>query len=57
MLLKIAVENGIDHRSIAWALDFPGSYADGPDASTAILTMPQAFLKYCDWVGTHPSGT
>jgi len=57
MLLKIALENGIDQRSIAWALDYPGCIADGPDASTAIVSMPQAFLKYCDWVGRHPGGS
>jgi hypothetical protein len=56
MLLKIAVENGIDHRSIAWALDYPGCYADGPDASTAIVSLPQIFLKYCAWVGRHAEG-
>jgi len=57
MILKIALENGIDHRSIAWALDYPGCCADGPDASTAIVSMPQAFLIYCSWVGRHPGGS
>ena len=56
MLLKIAVENGIDHRSIAWALDYPGCYADGPDGSTAIVSLPQVFLKYCGWVSRHAEG-
>ena len=55
MLLKFALENGINHRSIAWALDYPGCTADGPDANTAIVSLPQAFLKYCDWVGRYAS--
>jgi hypothetical protein len=55
MILSIGLENNMDGRSLAWALDFPGCYADGPDAGAALMTAPQAFVKYLEWAARHDS--
>lgn len=46
MLVRIGMENGIEGRSLAWALDFPGCFASGADETTALLRMPQALIAY-----------
>jgi hypothetical protein len=53
MLLTIGLDNGMTGRSVAWALDYPGCFAYGKDAAEAILSMPQAFLKYQNWIERH----
>lgn len=53
MRVKIGVENGIENRSLAWALDHPGCFAYGSEGSEAILRFPQAFLRYKEWVDSH----
>jgi uncharacterized damage-inducible protein DinB len=53
MILAIGLENGIEGRSLAYALDHPGCFAYGADGGDAIVTLPQAFLKYRDWIANH----
>lgn len=53
MILAIGLENGMEGRSLAYALDHPGCFAYGADGGDAIVTLPQAFLKYRDWIGQH----
>jgi len=53
MLIRVGLENGADGRSIAWALDFPGCYADGADGSSALIALPQALVAYEAWVRQH----
>ncbi len=53
MILAIGLENGNEGRSLAYALDHPGCFAYGADGGDAIVTLPQAFLKYRDWIAQH----
>ena len=53
MRVRIALENGIENRSLAWALDYPGCFSYGIEASEAILRFPQALLRYKEWVDSH----
>jgi hypothetical protein len=53
MIIRVGVENNMDGRSLAWALDFPGCFADGPDATTSLVRLPQRLLAYETWVGSH----
>jgi hypothetical protein len=55
--IRIAVENGNDGRSLAWALDHPGCFIYAPDESTAILSLPRAYLHYAEWVSKHTSSS
>jgi hypothetical protein len=53
MIIRVGIENNMDGRSLAWALDFPGCFADGPDARTSLVRLPQRLLTYETWVGSH----
>lgn len=53
MRIKIGVENNYENRSLAWVLDHPGCFAYGSDGSEAILRVPEALLRYKDWVDSH----
>jgi len=53
MRVKIGVENGVEGRSIAWALDYPGCFAYGATGSEAIIRLPEALLRYKDWIDSH----
>jgi hypothetical protein len=55
MLVHIAVSNGFDNRSIAWALDHPGCFAYGPDGSTSVVNMGRAIPDYITWLEKHTS--
>lgn len=55
MRIRVGLENGMDGHSIAWALDFPGCYADGADGGTALVALPQALVEYENWVNRHAS--
>lgn len=53
MRIKIGVENNYEGRSLAWVLDYPGCFTYGADGSDAILRVPQALLRYKEWVDSH----
>ncbi len=53
MLIQIGLENNIEGRSLAWALDFPGCFAYGADGAEALLKMPRAVLQYANWIASH----
>jgi len=53
MRIRIGLENGIEGRSLAWALDFPGCFAYGDDGAGAIVAVPRALLRYEAWVNEH----
>lgn len=53
MRINIGVETYPDGRSIATVLDYPGCFANGADASEAIIRTPDAFVRYAEWVNTH----
>jgi hypothetical protein len=51
--IRIGLENGIEGRSLAWALDMPGCFAYGQDGAEALLRIPQAVITYREWIATH----
>ncbi len=54
MQIKIGMENGIEGRSLAWVLDYPSCFVYGSDGSEAIIRVPEALLRYKNWVDSHP---
>ncbi|HPH95032.1 MAG TPA: DinB family protein [Anaerolineaceae bacterium] len=53
MILRIGIENNIEGRSLAWALDLPGCFSYGPDSGSAIIAMPRAAVDYQAWMEAH----
>ncbi len=57
MHIRVGLENEFEGRSLAWALDYPGCFAYGPDASTALVRVVPALIAYQDWVGRHTASS
>jgi len=55
MQIRIGLENNIEGRSLAWALDYPGCFAYGLDESEALIGLPRALLAYEHWIQNHTS--
>jgi len=53
MQIRIGLENNIENRSLAWALDFPGCFAYGMDEAEALISLPRALLQYEVWIKDH----
>jgi hypothetical protein len=53
MLLRTGLENNFEHRSLAWALEYPGCFAYGPDGEAALMALPAAWQLYTAWVAAH----
>lgn len=53
MYVRVGLENNIEGRSLAWALDYPGCFAYGADGSEALLQFPRAVVSFQNWVGSH----
>jgi len=53
MQIQIGLENGIEGRSLAWALDHPGCFAYGSDGPEAIVAMSQAIPSHIAWMAKH----
>jgi hypothetical protein len=53
MRIRVGLENGVDGRSIAWALDFPGCFADGAGGPEALVALPRALVDYEAWGERH----
>ena len=53
MIVRVGLENNIEGRSLAWALDYPGCFAYGKESSEAILRFPQALVSHQSWVASH----
>ncbi len=53
MLIRIGLDNNIEGRSLAWALDFPGCFAYGEDKTEAMINLPRALLEYEAWINSH----
>lgn len=53
MIIRIGLENGIEGRSLAWALDFPGCFAYGEDGPAALMLIPRALIQYESWMWNH----
>ncbi len=50
MIFRVGIENNNDGRSIAWALEHPGLFAYGTNASTACRNLETAVQKYATWI-------
>ncbi|MGB9800384.1 MAG: DinB family protein [Thermanaerothrix sp.] len=53
MILYVGVENGMERRSLAWALEHPGCFAYGHDATEALIAIVPAYVAYAAWVNRH----
>ncbi|MDT8898172.1 DinB family protein [Thermanaerothrix sp. 4228-RoL] len=53
MILYVGVENGTEGRSLAWALEHPGCFAYGRDATEALIAIVPAYVAYAAWVNRH----
>jgi hypothetical protein len=53
MIFRIGIENNNDGRTIAWALEHPGCFAYGADATAALADFPAAARAYSRWMTGH----
>lgn len=53
MRINIGVETYPGGRSIATVLDHPACFSNGADGSEAIIRIPDALLRYKEWIGSH----
>lgn len=53
MLIRIGIDNNIEGRTLAWALDYPGCFAYGADEAEALIRLLQALIGYEIWVKDH----
>jgi hypothetical protein len=53
MHIRIGIENNIERRTLAWALDHPGCFAYGMDEAEAVIRLPRALLQYEKWIKDH----
>ena len=53
MIIRIGLDNNIEGRSLAWALDYPGAFAYGADGSEALLALPRGLIQYENWANQH----
>lgn len=53
MQIRIGLENNIEGRTLAWALDYPGCFAYGLDEAEALVNLPRALLDYDHWIRNH----
>lgn len=49
MRIRVGMENGMEGRSMAWVLDYPGCFCYGADAAEAVVGVPRALLDYYAW--------
>jgi len=53
MHIRVGLENNIENRTLAWALDYPGCFAYGFDEAEALIRLPRALLDYDKWIKDH----
>lgn len=53
MQLFVGLENNVEGRSLAWALDHPGCFVYGIDGPEALADVPAAFSRYQAWIAAH----
>lgn len=57
MIFQAGVENNLEGRSIAWALEHPGCFAYGINAEKALLNLENALERYAGWILRHDTNT
>lgn len=53
MQIRIGMENNIEGRTLAWALDYPGGFAYGEDETDALIRLTGELLNYEIWIKDH----
>lgn len=53
MRLRLGIENGMDGRCMAWALDYPGLYSYGANVDEALAALPSSAQAYVEWNRQH----
>lgn len=53
MRILVGLENNIENRSLAWALEHPGCFAYGTEGSEAVINVARAFVEYKRWLEGH----
>ncbi len=53
MLFRMGLENNIEGRSMAWALEHPGCFAYGADSASALAAAPKGVRTYAAWLASH----
>jgi len=57
MIFRVGVENNNEGRSIAWALEHPGCFAYGANASAACVNLESGIQTYATWILKHEYNT
>jgi hypothetical protein len=57
MLYRVGIENNVEGRSMAWALDYPGCFSYGPDGERALAALPDAIWEYQVWLEGRAEGS
>jgi len=52
-VIRVGLENNMDGRSVAWALDYMGCFANGKDGNDALNKIPKALQSFRDWTFFH----
>ena len=55
MRILVGIENNVEGRSLAWALECPGCFTYGSNQDVALTSLPRAVMEYFDWT-TSRSG-
>lgn len=50
MQIRVGIENNVEGRSMAWALDHPGCFSYGRNADEALSNLPDAIFDYFTWI-------
>lgn len=53
MRVLVGLENQIEGRSLAWALDYPGCFAYGINQDIALTAIPRAVMEYFSWMANR----
>jgi hypothetical protein len=57
MSLKIGIENGMEGRTIIWALDHLGCFSYGENSHQALSALAVAVQEYNEWLLRHGQGS
>lgn len=57
MYFRIGLENNIEGRSIAWAVEHPGCFAYGETGNEALGNLPAAIEEYSGWIAQRETKT
>ncbi len=53
MKILVGIENNIEGRSLAWALDYPGCFTYGVNQDIALTSIPRAIMEYFAWMANR----